>query len=75
MVHIDKLKLYQGPELKSWITFPNSVIAEEIIECDEEPVKINKEQENNDVVNIKLLNENENDDETSSDANNIPGQQ
>ena len=44
-VHIDKLKLYQGPELKSWIVFPNSVETEEINECKREPVKINKEQE------------------------------
>ena len=60
--------VFSTPRKKSWITFPNGVQIEEIF--DREPDKITKEQENNEIVNIELLNEN---DDESSDANKIPG--
>ena len=60
--------VYCTPRKKSGITFPNSVKTEETI--DRKPVKITKEQENDEIVNIELLNEN---DDESSDANNVPG--
>ena len=60
--------VYCTPRKKSGIMFPNSVETEETI--DRKPVKITKEQENNKIVNIELLNEN---DDESSDANNVPG--
>ena len=63
--------VYSTPRKKSWITFPNGVQIEEIIEYDREPVKITKEQGNNKIMNIELLNAN--DEESSSDANHVLG--
>ena len=60
--------VYSTPRKKSWITLPNSVETEEII--DREPVEITKEQGNNEIMNIELLNEN---DDELSDADNILG--